>query len=729
MKLPELKSRFKNRYAIRIIAGVLTVTLLGSSMTAVAVKADQRTDTDITSEEVAAEDGDSDLSDLITIEKNDEEVGKEESVYLMTDAKGSVRETIVSEHLLNSEEAKTITDVSTLSDIENVKGDETFSQDGEKLTWQADGSDIYYQGKTNEEAPVSQEITYYLNGEEIEPEELAGKSGEVKIRFDYTNNSYFTEEVNGSEQEVKVPFAAVTAMVLGDNFSHIKVTNGKLENNGSNAIVIGYALPGIKESLDVEDSDFIEDLDLPEYFEVTADVTDFELDTAMTVVANAGNLVSMKTGDDTSLNDMMDELSDASSELKSGSKELADGMDTLQSSLADYASGMSKLNSGSGDLSNGADALNSSAKTLSNGIKKLDTALNTKMSKKEKAAAKAAASQVVEQEFKNGKTEEVATQIYQALRYSQAADGTVTDGALYSSLYDGAYSGNAASTIYNEVVRQVLLSAAKMDATSTYTADQVASAIKKSYAAGAQAGDQTSIVMNSVISGMSSSQLAEFLYAKSGASDTLFNKTQSTIQTQLAGGRNNEQINAAVEASLKTLSTQLAGACQSVAAEAAGSGAITGAESAKQQIAAQIETVQDNGYSLVTGAAALSKGTQSLVDQIPTLTAGITALNDATLQLVSGVDELDSGSHELADGMVEFDEEGISKIINSYRGDIKPLTDRLQATLDAGADYQTFTKLSDGVNGSVKFIYKMDSIKADDSSGDSDAESTEGATE
>jgi putative membrane protein len=374
---------------------------------------------------------------------------------------------------------------------------------------------------------------------------------------------------------------------------------------------------------------------------------------------------------------------------------------------------MSKLNSGSNSLGDGADTLNSSAKSISNAIKKLDTALNTKMTKKEQAAAKQAASQVVAEEFKNGKTEEVATQIYKALRYSQASDGTVTDGQLYSSLYDGAVTGNVSSTVYDTVVRQVLLSAAKLPATDTTPTDTVAGAIKSNYKALAGNNDQTAAAVYAVIQNMSSSQLAEFLYAQSGAKDTLFNKTQTQIQTMLSGGRDNEQVNAAVEASLKTLSTQLAGACQSVAAEAAGSGAVTGAESAKQEIASQIEAVQDNGYSLVTGAAALSKGTQSLVDQVPTLTAGISALNDATLQLVAGVDELDSGSHELADGIVEFDEEGISKIINSYQGDIKPLTDRLQAMLDAGADYQTFTKLSDGVNGSVKFIYKMDSIKDD----------------
>ena len=131
-------------------------------------------------------------------------------------------------------------------------------------------------------------------------------------------------------------------------------------------------------------------------------------------------------------------------------------------------------------------------------------------------------------------------------------------------------------------------------------------------------------------------------------------------------------------------------------------------------MAKQIEAVQENGYSLVSGTAALSKGTQMLADQVPALTDGITALNDATGKIVDGVDALDDGSHDLKDGMVEFDEQGISKIVNSYNGDIKPLTDRLQAMLDAGEEYQTFTATADGVNGSVKFIYKLDSIKTAD---------------
>lgn len=717
MKLPELKKKFRNRYAIKIVAGVLTVALLGSSMTAVAVQADQKEDATVETTAETSSDSKvdaSDIEDLVSIKANDKEIGKDESVYLISDTNGKVYNTIVSDHLTNKDKADTLEDQSNLKDIKNVKGDEEFTQDGDKLTWKAGGNDIYYQGTTDEEAPVSQKVTYYLDGEEIAPEDLAGKSGKVTIHFDYTNNSSYKETINGKEVEVKVPFAAVTAMVLDDSFTNVEVKNGKVQSNGDNNIIIGYALPGIKESLNVEDSDFVDNLELPEDFEVTADVKDFKLDTAMTIVMNAGSMVSMEKGDSSSLDDMIDELSDASTKLKDGSSDLAKGIDTLQSSLADYASGMSELYSKSGDLASGVNTLNSSAATISQGIQTLDKALNTKMTDKEKAAAQKTASDAVAAEFKNSKTEEVTNQIYNSLRYTKNADGSVADGALYTSLYDGAYNENAATTVYNEVVRQVLLAAAGQPATSQLTADQVAEAIKANYAKGAQANDPTSTAMYAVTNTMTSAQLAELLYAKSGAKDTLFTKTESTIQAQLKAGRDNAQIKAGVEQSLKTLAGQLAGACESAASQAAGQAAVTGAESAKATVAKQIEAVQKNGYSLVTGAKALSKGTQTLADQVPTLTAGIKALNDATVKIVDGVDELHDGSHKLADGIVEFDEDGISKIVNSYEGDIKPLTDRLQAVLDAGEDYQTFTSVADGVNGSVKFIYKLDSIKADD---------------
>ena len=203
MKLPELKKKFTNKYAIRIVAGVLTVALLGSGMTAVAVNADQNKDAEVQQETTVDDNDDADLKDLVSFKASDKEIGKDESVYLLSDANGSVYKTIVSDHLANADGAATIENQSNLSDIKNVKGDEEFKQDGDKLTWQADGSDIYYQGTTDEEAPVSQKVTYYLDGKEIAPADLAGKSGKVTIHFDYTNNSSYKENVNGKDAERK----------------------------------------------------------------------------------------------------------------------------------------------------------------------------------------------------------------------------------------------------------------------------------------------------------------------------------------------------------------------------------------------------------------------------------------------------------------------------------------------------------------------------------------------
>ena len=404
MKLSELKTRLKNKYVVRIVAGVLTIALLGSSMTAVAVQADQKKDAAVQTEQKEdSSDKKDDIEDLLQVSVSDKEIGKDENVYLISDATGSVYDTIVTDHLINKNQSATLEDQSNLTDIKNVKGSEEFSQNGEKLTWQADGADIYYQGKTDSEAPVSLKVTYYLDGNEIAPKDLAGKSGKVTIHYDYTNNSSYEETVNGNKQTVKVPFAAVTALVLDDSFSNVEVKNGKVSQNGDSNVVIGYALPGIKESLNVKDSDFIDDLELPEDFEVTADVKDFKLDTAMTIVANAGSMISMKSGDSSSLDDMIDDMLDASSKLKDGSKELSDGLDTLQKNLADYASGMNELNSKSGDLGKGVETLNTSAESISKGIQTLDKALNTKMSDTEKQAASKTASETVAKEFANGK--------------------------------------------------------------------------------------------------------------------------------------------------------------------------------------------------------------------------------------------------------------------------------------------------------------------------------------
>ena len=104
------------------------------------------------------------------------EVGKEETVYVSADAAGNVTDVTVSNWLKNSNGDATIKDKSDLQDIENVKGDETYSGSGSSMSWQADGSDIYYQGTTNKEIPVSVQFKYFLDGVQMQPSDLVGKS-------------------------------------------------------------------------------------------------------------------------------------------------------------------------------------------------------------------------------------------------------------------------------------------------------------------------------------------------------------------------------------------------------------------------------------------------------------------------------------------------------------------------------------------------------------------------
>ena len=132
-------------------------------------------------------------------------VSKEETVYVNADASGNPQQITVSNWLKNAGSESNVEDQSDLTNIKNVKGDETFTQSGNDLTWSAEGKDIYYQGKTDKELPVSVGIKYYLDGTEVSPDDLAGKTGHLKMEVTYTNTSKTTKKVNGKNTENLFP--------------------------------------------------------------------------------------------------------------------------------------------------------------------------------------------------------------------------------------------------------------------------------------------------------------------------------------------------------------------------------------------------------------------------------------------------------------------------------------------------------------------------------------------
>lgn len=818
MKLPELKEKLKSKYIVRVVAGVLTIALVGTGIGATAVFAEKNS-TAVTAEADRTTDSSKDADDIAdklmdSVSLKDNDADKDESVYLISDANGNVNKTIVVDHLKNKDKKDTLEDASNLSDIENVKGKEKFTQSGDKLTWQAGGKDIYYQGTATEEPPVTQKVTYYLDGKEISPEDLAGKSGKVKIRFDYTNTTSYTETVNGEKQTVSVPFAAITGLVLGDGFENIEVTNGKAEVSDSSSVVLGYALPGLKDSLGIKDGDLDGDVNIPEYMEMTADVENFSMPAAMTFVVNASDYVSTDGIDTSDLDDMINDLKDASTQLQDGSKTLAEGTDTLsdglstlqsklgtfasgvgtlQSGLKTYTDGASQLNAGinelgskSGTLVSGVSKLSKGTSALNAGVQELDKTLQAGPTNDQKTEIQSTAAKNVRDSFAGEQGEAVNTSIYNSLRYELDNEGKVAvdengnkkDSLLYTTLKAGTVYNNSyvnIGSIYNSTVNKVL---STVLGGREGTSEELSNALKQLY----QTSDQT---VYGVIKNMSPSQLAEFLYAQNGAQKTIFETIEENINNGISTA--DSQVSAGVDSNIKTMAKKLSGACEQVSETVAATAAVAGASETMNSIHAKInaqglvsgvaelnegvngengliasmptltsgikqlvdgsntlvannDTLNAGATALNAGASQLSAGTQSLMNSVPTLTSGIkqlvdgsntlvannaqlnsgaSQLADGTNQIVSGVDQLTTGSktlsegaHTLADGMVQFNEEGINKILDAYNGDLKPFTDKLQAVIDAGEEYQTYSAIADGQTGSVKFIYKLASIDA-----------------
>ena len=838
MKLPELKEKLKSKYIVRVVAGVLTIALVGTGIGATAVFAEKNS-TAVTAEADSTTGSSKDADDIAdklmdSVSLKDNDADKDESVYLISDANGNVNKTIVVDHLKNKDKKDTLEDASNLSDIENVKGKEKFTQSGDKLTWQVGGKDIYYQGTATEEPPVTQKVTYYLDGKEISPEDLAGKSGKVKIRFDYTNTTSYTETVNGEKQTVSVPFAAVTGLVLGDGFENIEVTNGKAEVSDSSSVVLGYALPGLKDSLGIKDGDLDGDVNIPEYMEMTADVKNFSMPAAMTFVVNASDYVSTDGIDTSDLDDMINDLKDASTQLQDGSKTLAegtdtlaDGLSTLQSKLGTFASGVGtlqsglktytdgvstlsgglntlgnstgalvsgadKLNSGAGQLASGSATLKDGLKTYTDGASQLNTGLNQLNDNTGSLAtgvtslndgAKTLSDGINAANKGAAGVSAGAAQLKTSIDTAKTGADSLAAGAkqvdegvgqLTQSLSDMPETIktniNKSLESLNELNVGTLFKTLGYIDTDKITADNVSAAAD---AAVNNAGDiidaltnmqnqNPSATYNQILVGLSQGKGAVSVYSAVNQSVT---DSAYTVQALKDGSAKVSDGASSLDAGLGRLSdgaselssgasdlakgttqlatgaTELQTGTQSLADKLPElTKGITSLVNGSNELVKNNDTLNAGATALNAGASQLSAGTQSLMNSVPTLTSGIkqlvdgsntlvannaqlnsgaSQLADGTNQIVSGVDQLTTGSktlsegaHTLADGMVQFNEEGINKILDAYNGDLKPFTDKLQAVIDAGEEYQTYSAIADGQTGSVKFIYKLASIDA-----------------
>lgn len=282
-----------------------------------------------------------------------------DTAYVTEMAAGSTEATItqaITNELAVSNKSTLATNTrqETVYVFNDASGNKNHITVNEKIT-DANGNETLNKTESSENAPVTMKVTYKLDGKEIKPQDLAGKSGKVTIRFDYTNNQKKTVTINGKKQTVAVPFTMITGMMLPtDVFSNVEVTNGKLTKVGDNIVAVGMTMPGLKDTMNLKFNDKSLDLDIPEYFELTADVKNFSLDMTMSVATS--NLLSDMNADDITLDDLkktVASLDDAATQLADGTVSLQDGTQQLSDAIPALTDGVDQLNTGASSLRDG----------------------------------------------------------------------------------------------------------------------------------------------------------------------------------------------------------------------------------------------------------------------------------------------------------------------------------------------------------------------------------------
>lgn len=620
---------------------------------------------------------------------------KKETVYVEMNADGTVTKTTVSD-VLKVKGKDNISDISDLTDITNISGDEAFTTDNGKLIWENKGKNISYQGTTTKSAPIDIKVSYYLDDKEISPEDLAGKSGKVKIVYDYTNNS---KEVAGNF----VPFITLTGMILDDNFSNVTVDNGKVVDYDDKKIVVGYAAPGFKDHLlDTIDKakDYISDIDIPESVTITADVKDFSMDMALTVATSELGDIDLKdTLDFSDIEGKMDELKDGTDELVNGATKLNNGANELKS-------GSSKINSGASDIAKYTSTLSDGTKELLGKYSIFNQSLLEALASADDGA---------------GKLNKGAKDLSSGLATAKAA---FEDTKKSQGLNNGAKALNKGAKEANAGVKQL---AQTLQGTPSSIQTQIDGIIAKLNAAtGGLISSEK--VLNQIVEGINGAvtkgmDLNTVLTAKGLDVNTYYTLLQAYYSVQTL-----ESVKSTFEAQISASAADIQKLLAGMDSLEAGT---TSLSSGVTKLYSGIKQLNTGAATLAKGTADLKSGTGELKSKIGaaspqiksgigTVNSGASQISDGAKTLAAGTKTLDNGivtlvngTKDLKDGTIKLNKEGISKITEIFGEDTKDAVNKIEDVLNAGKKYNSFSGINSDMSGDVKFIFKTAEIKSE----------------
>ena len=516
---------------------------------------------------------------------------KEETVYSKLDNSGSNYKTIVSTHIQNTENSDLIEDMSDLLNIKNTNGEETFTQDGSKLTWNANKNDIYYEGKSEKELPVECKVKYELDGKEIEAKELAGKSGKVKITLQYTNKEERTVNVNGKSVKMYVPFVVVTGGIIKNDIAkNVTISSGKVVDDGSKTIIAGIAMPGLQESLGVSKSD----VDIPNDIEITMDATNFEM----------GNMITYVTPKILEENDLS---------IFNKIDGIYGKVQTLESSMNQIQDGASALADGTGELANGTNELKTGTSTAYNGANTISNEVNKSI----KSLAADNSDALDEQTL--------------AIEAQAAAGATLTE-----EQKAGITAQAKASAVLTEQQKAGITAQAKANA--VLTEEQKAGIIAQAKVSAVLTEQQKAgIIANaSAAKGAELTETEKALViatAQSTATTTAVNTALKTAQDTAT--------TTAVATALKTAQDTATSAAKTTASKVASEVGNQVKKEATKKISSQMKTLNNglnqltNGLStLDNGAQALKDGANKLDEGAKTLSTGIKTFNEEGIKKI-----------------------------------------------------------------------------------------------
>ena len=637
---------------------------------------------------------------------------KSETVYSNLDSNGKAYKTIVSTQLTNEDKSDEITDISNLLNIENTNGDETFKKEGNQIVWDSNGNNIYYKGESDKQLPVECKITYELNGEEISAEELKGKSGNVKIKINYTNNEKHIVSINGKQVTMYTPFIIVAGTKI-DNAKNknIQITNGKIVDNGESTLAVGIAMPGMQENIGISKSK----IDIPEEIEISMETEDFEMGNIIAVVAVKG-IDEDLTSDLNSMYSQINELANASNEILAGANQLKEGTSEL-------VSGVDQLKDGTGAAYAGSKQIKDEVEESTKNLKNDNTpAIDSKTLEAIKAQAMQSAT--LSDEQKAG----IAAQAKAAATLSdEQKAGIAAQAKAGATLSDEQKAGIAAQA--KTAAKLTDAQKAEIAAQAKLTDEQ-----KAKITAQAKAGAEFTETQKTAIIEQAQKKYTETLTeAEKQLILTVAQNTayQTATTTALAVAESTAEATALKVAQSVAESTAEATAlkvAQSVAESTAEATAQTVAQSTATQTAETTAlTVAQNTATQTAGATATQTATQvgnqakqkftnQVVSQMSTLgtaldelTNGLANIDNGVSALSVGTNKLDSGALQLANGVKTFNEQGISKINNLVNGDLRNIASRVEKMNELANEYNNYAGIQNGMAGEVKFIMITDS--------------------